>query len=271
MQAEKNLSTPVFRWSALIFFSVGLLLFGWLATTPAGLLGKADAIGYAVCHRIDGRSLHLGERALPLCVRCSGMYLGAVLGIGFQAIIGNRRSGAPARKFWLIYLLFVAAFGLDGINSYASLFPNAPYLYEPQNALRLVTGTGMGLSIAAFLYPSFNQTVWKEMDGRPAIGTWRQLIGLFILAAALDLIVLTENPLMLYPLALFSAAGVLLILTMVYTMVWLIIFKIENRFESFHQMSLALLGGFGFGLLQIVFLDLLRYFLTGTWDGFHIG
>ena len=28
----------------------------WLSYTPPGLLGKADAIGYAVCHRISARS-----------------------------------------------------------------------------------------------------------------------------------------------------------------------------------------------------------------------
>ena len=31
---------------------LGILLVVWLILTPPGLLGKADAIGYAVCHRI---------------------------------------------------------------------------------------------------------------------------------------------------------------------------------------------------------------------------
>ena len=45
----------------LVLVTVGLLFIGWLANTPAGLLGKADAIGYAVCHRIDVRSFLLGD------------------------------------------------------------------------------------------------------------------------------------------------------------------------------------------------------------------
>jgi hypothetical protein len=65
-----------------------VLLAVWLVETPAGLLGKADAIGYAVCHRIDLRSFHLGERALPLCSRCTGTYLG--VGIAFL-LFGFRR------------------------------------------------------------------------------------------------------------------------------------------------------------------------------------
>ena len=79
----------------LVYGSVALLLLGWLLNTPAGLLGKADAIGYAVCHRIDVRSFHLGDRPLPLCARCSGMYLGAGLGLIYQSIFSRRHTGTP--------------------------------------------------------------------------------------------------------------------------------------------------------------------------------
>ena len=44
-----------------------LLLIGWLVETPPGLLGKEDAVGYAVCHRIDARSFHMGNTQMPLC------------------------------------------------------------------------------------------------------------------------------------------------------------------------------------------------------------
>ena len=53
----------------------------WGYFTPAGLLGKMDAIAYAVCHRIVQRSFSLGDRPLPLCARCTGMHLGAFFGL----------------------------------------------------------------------------------------------------------------------------------------------------------------------------------------------
>lgn len=87
---------PFITWIVLI--PVILIIFVWLLNTPAGLMGKADAIGYAVCHRIDLRSFHLGERQMPLCARCSGMYLGAMLGLACQAIISPRRMGSPPKK-----------------------------------------------------------------------------------------------------------------------------------------------------------------------------
>ncbi|MFC1936831.1 hypothetical protein ACFLYP_04105 [Chloroflexota bacterium] len=51
----------------LMFTAIGLMLVGWLLNTPTGLLGKADAIGYAVCHQIAHRSFHIGDRPISLC------------------------------------------------------------------------------------------------------------------------------------------------------------------------------------------------------------
>ena len=110
-----------FRW--LLVIAVSLLFIGWLLNTPSGLLGKADAIGYAVCHRIDLRSFHIGDRQVPLCARCTGMFLGAMLGLCYQSYIGQKRSGAPPAQVIVVLVIFVFAFILDGLNSYVSLIP----------------------------------------------------------------------------------------------------------------------------------------------------
>lgn len=251
--------------------AVGLLLLGWLLNTPPGLLGKADAVGYAVCHRIELRSFALGERQLSLCARCTGMYLGAMLALAMQLGIGKKRAANPPLPVWLALGIFVLLFGIDGVNSYLHLFPGFVGIYEPQNWLRLFTGTGMGVSIGVALYPAFNQTVWADWEPQAAISGLPALGLLVLLAAVMDGLVLLENPLILYPLALISAAGVLVLLSMVYVMVLLIVLKQENRFLRFHQLWLPFTGGFGLALLQIVVLDVGRYILTGTWDGFHLG
>ncbi len=266
--ATKSRFAPI---KGLVFLAVGLILFGWLVETPPGLLGKADAVAYAVCHRIDVRSFHLGVRQLPLCARCTGMYLGAMLGLVYQMVLSRRKGGMPGRSVWAVFGLFVAAFGVDGLNSYLHLYPGAPGIYEPQNWLRLLTGSGMGLAMAGLVFPAYNQTVWKDYDTTPALKSALNLFPVIVLALLLDGIVLTGNPLVLYPLALISAAGVLVVLTMVYTMLWLMITHHENRFQWAMQLWLPLAGGFGTALLQIIVLDAVRFLLTGTWDGFHLG
>ena len=251
--------------------AAGLVLIGWLLNTPPGILGKADAIGYAVCHRIDVRSFHMGITQLPLCARCTGMYLGAMLGLVYQSVIGKKRSGMPHRSVIVCLAIFLAAFGIDGVNSYLHFFPGAPSLYEPQNWLRLLTGMGMGLGIAAVIFPAFNQTVWSEWDPRPALSSLPVFGLLVVLALGLVGLVLTGNSLILYPLALISAAGVLVLLSLVYTMVWLLVLRYENRFQRISQLLLPLTGGFTFSLMQIAAFDFVRYLFTHTWDGFHLG
>ena len=258
-----------FRW--LLVIAVSLLFVGWLLNTPSGLLGKADAIGYAVCHRIDLRSFHIGDRQVPLCARCTGMFLGALLGLCYQAYFGQKRSGAPPAQVIVVLVIFVFAFILDGLNSYVSLIPGIKSVYEPLNVLRLITGTGVGLVIAAALFPAFNQSVWKKIDRNSALENLRSMGILVILALILDLIVLTENPFFLYPLALVSAAGVVVLLTIVYTIIFIMALRKEGQYSKMKQLVFPLIAGFGMALFQLALLDIIRYWLTGTWDGFHLG
>jgi uncharacterized membrane protein len=269
---EHNQKRTRLLWS-LVLLSVGLLLIGWLLNTPKGLLGKADAVGYAVCHRIDARSFHLGDRTIPLCARCSGMYLGAVLCLTYQALRSPRSGGMPPKRVVIVLGLFVVGFAIDGLNSYLHLgfFKLSPTLYEPQNWLRMLTGFGMGIAIGAVIYPAFNQTIWRNWDPSPALPGFNDMGALLLLALITALLMITENPLILYPLALISAAGVLVLLTLVYAMILSMIFRLENRFNRFNQLWLILVGGFGVALMQIVVLDTLRFILTGTWEGFNLG
>ncbi|GAB4498431.1 MAG: hypothetical protein OHK0052_11770 [Anaerolineales bacterium] len=253
-------------WIALLIL-IGL----WGYNTPGGLLGKADAVGYAFCHRIDERSFQIDARAMPLCARCSGMYLGALLGFAFQAVRANRRGGMPPLRIAAVFVLFVVVFGIDGVNSYLHLFPGfTGGLYEPNNTLRLLTGTGVGLGIAAVLFPAFNQTVWQNAVDLPALPNLRELGLLLGFALALDALILIENPLILYPLALLSVGGLLLILSMVYAIVWMMLFRVENSLTHARQLLTPLLGGLLLAMIQVSLLDAGRFLLTGTWEGFNL-
>lgn len=256
------------KWWLLI---VGLVFVGWLAGTPNGLLAKADALGYAVCHRIDIRSFHLDGRPMPLCARCTGMYLGAVLGLAVQQAAAPRRAGMPRKGEWIILGILVVAFAVDGLNSFINLIPNAPAFYETTNLTRLLTGSGMGLVVALLIYPAFNQSVWKHLDMKPALSGAKMLAVLILAALLVDWLVYLQLPTLLFLFALVSAAGILVLLSMIYSVFWLFFLKKENLFEHYSQLMLPLMIGFGTALMQIAIMDLVRFALTGTWEGFIIG
>lgn len=268
--------TNLTRWfvpiAALIAFAV------WFTIAPPGVLGKADAIGYAICHRIDERSFQLGDRQLPLCARCTGEFYAAAITLIFLAIVSPKRSGMPGWKLGVPLLLFLAAFGIDGTNSYiyllkttaAGSLDNIPNLYIPNNTLRLFTGSGMGIALASILYPAFNQSVWKDAVTERALD-WKKLGILAVIILVIDLAVLTENDLILYPIAILSVLGVLALLIMVFSMVWILMMRQENVFTSLREMWMPFLAGSTLTFLMITAIDLLRLKLTGTWGGFPLG
>ena len=264
------------RWlvpvAALLAFAV------WIYITPPGLLGKADAIGYAICHRIGERSFHIGDRQLPLCARCTGEFYAAGLSLIFFSFVSRRKSGMPGWKLGAPLLLFLVAFGIDGSNSYLYLlkqttpgaFANIPNLYIPNNTLRLFTGSAMGIALASIIYPAFNQTAWREYDTERAL-SWKKLGILCGIIFLFDLLILTEQPAILYPIAIFSVLGVLSLLVIVFSMSWVMIMKQENAFDSIREMWMPFIGGTTLAFLMITAIDLLRFKLTGTWGGFPLG
>ena len=255
------------------------IIVGFLYIAPAGILSKADAIGYAVCHRLDARSFHVDGRQLPLCARCSGMYLGAVLGMIFLSLSYGHSAGTPPRTVLIVLGIFVLAFAVDGANSYLYLMKSVygsrlsfiPNLYVPNNTLRLFTGTGTGLAMAIAIFVSLNQTFWKEWDNKPVLSKPRDLFILIAILLLADLLVLTEWSWVLYPVAFISAGGVLMLLSQAYGMLWTIIMRQENQYAGVSEAWLPLLAGLTIALLQITSIDIFRLWLTHTWGGFPLG
>jgi uncharacterized membrane protein len=264
------------RWlvplSALLAFAV------WFYISPPGLLGKADAVGYAICHRIGERSFHIGDRQLPLCARCTGEFYSAGITLLFYAFFSKKKSGMPGWFVGAPLLLFFIAFGIDGSNSYLYLLKQIskgaltaiPNLYVPNNTLRLFTGSGMGIALASILFPAFNQSAWKDHDPTPAL-TWKKLgilIGIVLLG---NFAILTDSPIILYPIAIISVLGVLALLIIVFSVVWMLIMRQENMFVSLSQMWMPFIAGTTLTFLMITAIDLLRFRLTGTWGAFPLG
>ena len=268
---DKSLENPKKKspWRWVLLGAALALTILWLALTPEGLLGKADAVGYAVCHQIEARSFHIGERPFPLCARCAGLFVGSMLGLVFQ-IAQGRKGRMPPMPVLILFGVLALGWVFDGFNSFSMLVPALPSLYITKNWTRLLTGTGMGLAVSAFLLPSFIQTMFTRWTAKSALGNWKQVVGLISAAVVLNGLILLEIPWILYPLALISAGGVLVLLTMVYSMVWVMIFNRENSFERFNQLMVPLLAGFITALFQVGAIDLVRYLWTGTWSGFSL-
>jgi len=247
----------------------------WAYIAPPGLMGKLDAIGYAVCHRLDSHSLHIGNLQMPLCARCTGEFNAAAIALIFQAIVSPKQSRLPRRGIAAILIALFLGFAIDGSNSYLALMrtmePGAlaaiPALYTTTALTRVLTGSGMGLALGSILYPIFNQSVWRTPGTESALN-WRRFASLAGIVVLVDLGIIAESPFILYPVAIFSTLGVLALLTMVFSIVWIMIMRQDNLFVSARQLWLPAAAGMTLALVMILGIDLIRFSLTHTWGGF---
>jgi uncharacterized membrane protein len=272
---DNNLSTVSRRVIPLVAVVAVLLVMGLYSVTDSlylehdPALGAADYVGYSVCHRITDRSFTIAGRQLPLCARCTGMYLGVSLTFAILLLAGRRRwSYLPPLRVMLVLLGFIALLAIDGINSYSHFFPKLPHAYEPQNWLRLLTGLGAGLAMGVILFPALSQTLWRNQLHRPAVANLRELLGLVLLALLVAALVLSDQPTILYVLGLVSAAGVLIVLTAINTTAILILSRRDARATRIREALAPLAIGLLLAAIQVAVISILRFSATGMMAGF---
>jgi uncharacterized membrane protein len=248
--------------------------------TGSWFLAKTQMVGYAVCHQIVAHTFIIGH-PLPLCARCTGTFIGALIGFFGQAVVLRRRRAVefPSILVVVILITFTLLWAADGLNSLLATpgmnttivtVLNVRHLYEPMQELRLITGALNGLTMSALVYPAFNATMWRQVLPERAIRGLRDL-GLLILlelsmVGVVLLLVVVSWQWTLFPLALAGALGVLTLLTSVNTMLVLIVIQRENTADNWRAALIPLLAGFVVSLLQIAAISAVRYGVTGTFQ-----
>jgi uncharacterized membrane protein len=261
-EVSRNSSPRVILTVVIVALSLLVIVLS-IEVPPSTLLGKADVVGYSICHRIPERSFVLGDRHFPLCARCTGTFLGAVLGLVAMLLLRRHRASRlpPAAVLGLL-VLFVGLWGFDCLNSYMTLFPGGPHLYEPRNSLRLATGILNGLALILFVFPIFNFTLWRETTPQRALKNVWELAAILLVAALLFVAIVTPVDFLLYPLAILSSLGVVLMLTIINTMIAAVMLRREGYAQTWWQALVPLTVGMALAILEMTGMILLRAYLT---------
>ena len=250
-------------WPILVGILIALALGFWIALTPPGFWAKLRLIGYAVCHQIPSHSFFEAGNQFPLCARCTGMYLGSLLGLGFTWLQG-KRSSFPPLWVWIIFAIFFLSFALDGINSAIGLLPGFRQVYPSQNWLRLATGLGMGMAMGSLLVVAFTQAVWKNALDSKIFRQGRYFLAMVLAALFAGSLVLWGPALLKQLLMIFSTVGVVVMLTLIYTVPAGLLLFGQSKVNSRWALYLALSIGFLLMTLQLGGFAYLRFLITGT-------
>lgn len=114
----------------------GILLAPYLRSRSSPWAGFAYAIYSPVCHQAAGRSLRCFGQPLAVCARCTGIYLGFLLGLGLYPLLrGWRRLSLPgSRLFFSVSAPIILDTGANFLR-----------LWQTPNAIRLATGVVWGI------------------------------------------------------------------------------------------------------------------------------
>jgi hypothetical protein len=177
---------------------------------------------------------------------------------------GRRRAASlPPPLITVTLVGFIGIMGVDGLNSYLTFFPNMPHLYEPQNWLRLTTGTLNGLALSAIVYPVLNYSLWRDAAVEaPSVRNFKELALMVATGGVIVILVVLELPPLLYPLAILSTLGVLAMLGSLNTMIVLALTGREGLALSWRQTVLPVTLGLALAFLEIGGMDTLRVIVT---------
>ena len=149
-------------WAASLPVSAYAASSPWSGRFVHGVALVAYGIGSLVCHQRPERSFQLWAAVLPVCARCTGIYLGAaavsLAGIGGLRSSRRRRE----RPRWS-----------EGVTARLALFaaasPTAVTLaYEwattntPTNWIRAIAGVPLGMMLAALVVWQIDADVERE-------------------------------------------------------------------------------------------------------------
>jgi len=258
------------KWGGILLALMGLALF--VILTPDGVLLKADVVAAAVCHRIPAHSFFVAERQMPLCQRCSGTFPGALTGLLVQwGVWRRRRSGRfPHWRIFVVLAAFAGMWALDGFNSYTTLLTGRPegiLGYAPQPWLRLLTGVLMGMGMSVLLVPAFNQIMWADNEATAPLRSWSELAFLIVVQLATAGLIFLLEPVLLYPVALYSIAGVLAMFVLLGAMMFVMALGRDGMLTGWREAWLPLVWGLVFALAVVAVMNFLRLQITGTIEG----
>ena len=240
-----------------ILLTAVFLSWNFFLNSPAGCYQKIFTIGSSVCHQIPSHSFTFGSVQFPVCARCAGLYLGSFIGLVY-AFLSDNKKGIPKTGYLILLAILFVFWAGDGINSFVNDFLNKPILYQTTNLTRLITGYGMGLVMSTALATLFNISIWNSGNNTALLDRIDQVIRYALLCAISSLLLFTNQPVLFQIAGYVAIVTVVSIISLLYTIFWIIASKKENQFTGWKDLGMFLLAGYATAIGQVLLLAALR-------------
>jgi len=195
-----------------------------------------EYIGSLVCHQAPDRTIQMGGKFLPLCSRCTGIYLGFLLGILYQFILWQTKvRELPYQKISIVSVSLLGLLIIDSLGSYFKL-------WSLSNYQRLVLGLLGGSSISLFLFPVFNYSLFVKPKEDKGMTLLVEYLGLLLLLELAILFTLSGRFIIYNIIAFASILGILFLYLMLNTTIAGRIVGWQNRRNTVWRNVFSLAG-----------------------------
>jgi len=195
-----------------------------------------EYIGSLVCHQAPDRTIQMGGKFLPLCSRCTGIYLGFLLGILYQFILWKTKvRELPCQKISIVSVSLLGLLIIDSLGSYFKL-------WSLSNSQRLVLGLLGGSSISLFLFPAFNYSLFVKPKEDKGMKLLVEYLGLLFLLELAILFTLFGNFIIYNIIAFASILGILVLYLMINTTIAGMTINWQNRRNTVWRNVFSLAG-----------------------------
>lgn len=180
-------------------------------------------IGSTVCHQLPERSIQINGIYLPVCARCTGIYLSFMIGFLFLLLKKRQKGNRP---FTLVQTLLAAAsflpFMIDGAGSYL-------HFWQTNNFIRMITGCFAGYSVPMFFLLIINFQV-AEKNEITIIKSVKEQFILLLISIVIGILTYIGIVPFYFILSIFLCIGIVLLYTHIFVLLFKLFFsKMKNR------------------------------------------
>ncbi len=212
--------------------------------------------GGGLCHQRIDRSFNSGTFNMPVCSRCTGIYLGIFLSLLALILIERRVKGEfPSLK---IVLVSVGAFLLMGLEVVLSTLG----FIQSNNIIRMSTGFLMGWCMVLLLLPLANNSMFKKYLRKNYLDSPKKF-WIWILAGLIlcTIFIFTYS----YVLILWSIISVFGMVTFTTLILFILFFSLTRRLtgsiDSLKKFIISIITGIAVSLALLSLFSYLRQFL----------
>jgi uncharacterized membrane protein len=220
------------------------------------LLKVLNFLGGGLCHQRDPRSFGFDGLYMPLCSRCTGIYIGLLFSLVAIVLIERRVKGKfPSVKTVVFAVCAILLMGLDAVVSALKFF-------DSNNYIRFTTGFLAGWFIALILIQLKNILMWKKLVRVPYLNDKKHFIIWILCGIGLIAAFMFSFERLLVFWGVISVIGVIIFVTLILLILFFgTIRGMTNKINSWKSYILFFTAGIFFSIGILSLLSTLRQFL----------